>query len=346
MIRVGINGLGRIGRNCFRHIQDDPNIQIVHINDPNLSLKNLCYLLKYDSIYGRNKSVITVEDNTLLLENKKISTSFLNKSHEVNWQKYNIDVLIESSGVVSVQNDSAKLARDRIVKKTIITHTFKNADKTVILGVNDINLKKDEDHVISSSICDSTAVAPIFQAIKNVCKINSGSVITLHPWLQYQNLMDGPCRSFAHPHQNIENFSLGRASTEALIPKTTSCIDAVIEVHPDLRDKIYGMSFRVPTPSVSCAIINVLIENEISHLALQEEFKKINEDFKMNLISINDEELISRDFIKEDCSAIIDDRWTLIENKNLRIVAWYDNEHGYCSRVIDIVKKVVEPNDK
>ena len=254
-------------------------------------------------------------DKTLLLDNKKISTSFLNTSHEVNWQEHKIDVLIESSGVVSVQNESAKLARDRIVKKTIITHTFKDADKTVILGVNGINLEKGKDQVISSSICDSTAVAPIFQAIKNLSNINSGSIITLHPWLQYQNLMDGPCRSFAHPHQNIENFSLGRASTEALIAKTTSCTEAVIEVHPDLKDKIYGMSFRVPTPSVSCAIINVSIENEINHFSLMEEFKKINEEFKLDLISINDEELISRDFISESYSAIIDDRWTLIKNK-------------------------------
>ena len=346
MINVGINGLGRIGRNCFRLLQENPEIQVVHINDPNLSIQNLCYLLKYDSIYGRNSYDLKVEGEYIILDNRKISTSCFNKPQEVNWQVHGVNVLIESSGVISIQDESAELAKKRIIQKTIITHTYKRADKTVILGVDGIIIDNGKDHVISTSICDSTAVAPVFQAIKNISEIETGSIVTLHPWLQYQNLMDGPCRSFAHPHENIENFSLGRASTEAIIPKTTSCIDAVIEVHPDLKDKIYGMSFRVPTPSVSCAIIDVRLKDEINESMILREFNKVNKINKINLLSINEEELISRDFTKESYSATIDRRWLLSKNKNLRIIAWYDNEFGYCSRVIDIIKKVFKPNDK
>lgn len=340
MLRISINGFGRVGRNCFRILQDNPEIQVVHINEPNMSIENLCYLLKFDSIYGRNHKNLKIEDGHLILNERKISVSHFSSPDEVNWENYKIDVLIESSGVISVQNESAKLTRTRIINKTIITHTYEDADQTIIIGVEGIKIKKDKHHVVSSSICDSTAVAPIFQAIKNISKINSGSIVTLHPWLQYQNLMDGPCRSFAHPHQNVENFSLGRASTEAIIPKTTSCIDAVTEVLPDLKDKIYGMSFRVPTPSVSCAIIDIKLDNEISNSSLIYEFNEINNKNKINLFEINNDELISRDFTKETCSATIDQRWMFNKNNNLRIVAWYDNEYGYCSRVIDIIKKL------
>ncbi|MDA9651506.1 hypothetical protein N9T16_02355 [Pelagibacteraceae bacterium] len=340
MIRIGINGLGRVGRNCFRILQDNSEIQVVHVNEPNMTIDNLCYLLKFDSIYGRNHKNLRIEDGHLFLDERKISVSGLTSPGEVDWVNYKIDALIDSSGVISVQNESAKLARTRIINKTIITHTYEDADKTIILGVEGIKIKKEKDHVISSSICDSTAVAPIFQAIKNISKINSGSITTLHPWLQYQNLMDGPCRSFAHPHQNVENFSLGRASTEALIPKTTSCIDAVIEVLPDLKGKIYGMSFRVPTPSVSCAIIDVKLDGEIRNSSLLNEFNEINNINQINLLAINNDELISRDFTKETYSATIDQRWIINKNNNLRIVAWYDNEYGYCSRVIDIIKKL------
>tara|TARA_Y100000591_G_C21780031_1_gene670468 strand:+ start:292 stop:1317 length:1026 start_codon:yes stop_codon:yes gene_type:complete len=341
MIRVCINGLGRIGRNCFRLIQNSDDIEVVHLNDPNMSLKNLVYLLNYDSIYGRNESLITSDEENLIDKNRQVSFSQISDPMELQPKLKDIDVFIESSGVINVQNNAAKLARDKIVKKTVITHTYKSADKTIILGVDSSSSCENKDNVISTSICDSTAVAPVIQAVMNLKEIETGTITTLHPWLQYQNLMDGPCRSFAHPHQNVENFSLGRASTEAIIPKTTSCIEAVNEVHPNLRDRIFGMSFRVPTPSVSCAIIDLNTESNLTSAELFSEFEKINNNYDKKIFHLNNEELISRDFTGLPYSAIIDKRWIVIKEKKLRVIAWYDNEYGYCSRVLDIIKKIV-----
>ena len=341
MIRVCINGLGRIGRNCFRLIQNSDDIEVVHLNDPNMSLKNLVYLLNYDSIYGRNESLITSDEENLIDKNRKVSFSQVSDPMELQPKLKDIDVFIESSGVINVQNNAAKLARDKIVKKTVITHTYKSADKTIILGVDSSSSCENKDSVISTSICDSTAVAPIIQAVMNLKEIETGTITTLHPWLQYQNLMDGPCRSFAHPHQNVENFSLGRARTEAIIPKTTSCIEAVNEVHPNLRDRIFGMSFRVPTPSVSCAIIDLNTDSDLTSAELFSEFEKINNNYDKKIFYLNNEELISRDFTGLPYSAIIDKRWIVIKEKKLRVIAWYDNEYGYCSRVLDIIKKIV-----
>lgn len=342
MIKVGINGFGRIGRAIFRLISKYDNIIITHINDINPSIQNLAYLLKYDSTYGKFTSrTIDTDENSIIFDNKRINVTNSEMLDHVEWDKSDVDVVIDSSGIIS----NHKLAKNLIslgVKKVIITHSTEIADKTIIFGVNEQDYKSKNDNVISSSICDTNAIAPVLNILNKFNNINCGNILTLHPWLGYQNLSDGPCRSFAYPSEIYSNFSLGRASTEAMIPKTTSCVDATLHVMPELSGKLISMSYRVPTPIVSSAILNLKLDHKIDKDEFESIIIKMIERQKQNIFSLNEDPLISKDFVKNDFSLIIDHRWTKIDGENnIRIVLWYDNEWGYSSRVVDLINFIL-----
>ena len=338
MINIGINGFGRIGRAIFRIVSQSDNVQVVHINDTNPSVDNLAYLLKYDSIYGKLDKLIKSNGSQILFNNKQIKVTHNSKINQTNWVKSNIDIVIESSGAVSNHKSAYKLIESGI-RKVIVTHSSDIVDKTIVFGVNENKYNRTADNVVSSSICDANAVAPILKLINDSYKIESGNVTTLHPWLGYQNLSDGPCRSFAYPGELYENFSLGRASTESMMPKTTSCIDASMHVIPELNGRIISMSFRTPTPIVSSAILTLKLnkkvdKDDITNLVIN---KIKSQNFKV--FSINNEPLISKDFTGNEYSVILDHRWTDVDADNsVRLVLWYDNEWGYSSRVVDLIE--------
>lgn len=337
-MNITINGAGRIGRCLIRKIVSIDKINLLQINDPYLTAENLAYLLKYDSVYGKFKYPIRVDKNILYIRKKKIlftrELNFLEKKFP-----NDLSVLIDSSGIKKNHEKSLKLKKKKNLK-VLITHTFDKADIQIIYGVNENKYNKNNHQIISTSICDAVAIAPILNLIDKKFKLNNGSILTLHPWLGYQNLVDGPSRSFAYPGEVIENFSLGRASTEALIAKKTSCVDAMNRVIPGLSKKLSSMSFRVPTQIVSSAYIYLSFKEKIN---LKNLFLEINNFIKMqknNIFVINREQCISKDFIANDYSTIIDERWIEVKNNNLRLLLWYDNEFGYSSRVIDLIKKI------
>jgi len=340
MIRVGINGFGRIGRMVLRIALQSKNIQIVHINDINTSVPNLAYLLKYDSIYGVLNSSVDTKNKEIIIDGEFINVSHNSDITKVDWRKSMVDVVVESSGVVSNHNTANGLI-NLGVKKVVITHSSEVVDKTIVYGVNEASYDHKNDNVLSSSICDTNAVAPLLKLVNDNFTIMSGNVTTLHPWLGYQNLSDGPCRSFAYPGELYENFSLGRASTESMLPKTTSCVSAAMHVVPELEGKLISMSFRTPTPIVSSAILTLQLNKKITKesfgLLLSE---KISLQ-KKKIFSMNEEPLISKDFLRNDYSVIIDHRWTEVDiSNNIRFVLWYDNEWGYSSRVVDLVRMI------
>jgi len=261
MINIGINGFGRIGRAVFRIVSQLDDVRVVHINDINPSVENLVYLLKYDSVYGKLDKVIESNESQILFNDRLIEVTQNSKIDQTNWIKSNVDIVIESSGIISNHKSAHKLIESGI-GKVIVTHSSEIVDKTVIFGVNENEYNEKTDNVVSSSICDANAIAPILKLINDAYEIESGNVTTLHPWLGYQNLSDGPCRSFAYPGELYENFSLGRASTESMMPKTTSCIDASMHVIPELNGKLISMSFRTPTPIVSSAILTLKLNKK------------------------------------------------------------------------------------
>jgi glyceraldehyde 3-phosphate dehydrogenase len=340
MIKVGINGFGRIGRAIFRIALQSRDIQIVHINDVNPSVANLAYLLKYDSVYGVLKENIKAEGDKILLPGVAINVTHESNIEKVNWNDSYVDIVVESSGVVSNHEFAYKLIEVGI-RKVVITHSSEIVDKTIVFGVNEDEYDKETDHVLSSSICDTNAVAPILKLINNNYTIESGNITTLHPWLGYQNLSDGPCRSFAYPGELYENFSLGRASTESMMPKTTSCVDASMHVIPELTGRLISMSFRTPTPIVSSAILTLKLNKKTSKKDIEELLTEKIGAQSIKIFASNSEPLISKDFTGSEYSVIVDQRWTDVDiNNSVRLILWYDNEWGYSSRVIDLIKMI------
>jgi len=338
MLRVGINGFGRIGRAIFRVNMEKKMFDVVAINDINPSTENLAYLLKYDSIYGRLSNQIGTEDNKILIdENEPIRIYNYESISNVPWEEHGVEIVIDASGVY----ENLILAREikkRGVKNCVVTHSSDDVDSTVILGVNENDLDCKKSFLISSSICDANAFSPAMNVLNEAFGIEHGFLTTLHPWLGYQNLLDGPSRSFAYPGTIHKYFALGRASTEAIIPKTTSCIAASSKVLDFLSNKFQCLSFRVPTPIISTADISVKLHKSTTKEEIIGIFLEEEKNQKFNIFYNNFEPLISTDFTGFDCSVVIDHRWTELNQFDyVKLILWYDNEWGYSSRVVDLV---------
>jgi len=341
MLKIGINGFGRIGRAIFRVNMHKKLFNVVAINDTNPSTENLAYLLKYDSIYGRLSNQIETEDNNIRIDKNELVKIYNNRSiSEVPWENHEVDIVIDASGVYENLKLAKKL-KTRGIKSCIVTHSPDEVDKTVILGVNEKDLDCRKHFLISSSICDANAFSPVVNILNKEFGVDHGFLTTLHPWLGYQNLLDGPSRSFAYPGSIHKHFALGRASTEALIPKTTSCIPASSKVLDFLNDKFQSLSFRVPTPIVSTADISVKLEKKATKEKIIKIFTEIEKEQELNIFHNNFEPLISTDFTGSDYSVIIDHRWTDVNQFNyVKLILWYDNEWGYSSRVVDLVRYI------
>ena len=336
MIRIGINGLGRIGRVLLRQILDRKDLDLVCVNDINPDINNIAYLIKYDSTYGKLQSDVSAFSNYIRVNKKKISYYSKNKINKVDWKKHKVDILIDSSGTKENLTLSKKLKNK--LKHVIVTNSpgAKFVDRTMIFGVNDNDFDKKKDFLISSSICDATALAPILKLLNENFEIENGFVTTLHPWLGYQNLLDGPSKSYAVPGEIIDNYALGRASPNALIPKNTSAIKATYEVLPFLKDKFIANSFRTPTNIVSSADVTL----KLKKIPSLNKIKKIINQHKPKIISYNEKALISNDFVKTKYSCFFDARFLNIIDNYIKFILWYDNEWGYSSKVLDLISSI------
>ncbi|SVD26032.1 uncharacterized protein METZ01_LOCUS378886, partial [marine metagenome] len=228
MIKLGINGFGRIGRAIFKILQNDRNMKVVAVNDIDPLIENHAYLLNYDTVYGQlSKKVKADQQNNILVSNSNKIAFFSEQNIEdVPWGDSDIDVIIDSSGIYSNVKGSHKIINS-IVQKVIITHSPKDSiDQTIIIAANENRYLKDKHHVISSSICDANACAPVLKLINENFGIEDGFVTTLHPWLGYQNLVDGSVQSVSSPGHYWKDFALGRASQDSLIPKKTTLMSA------------------------------------------------------------------------------------------------------------------------
>ena len=233
------------------------------------------------------------------------------------------------------------MAYSSSVKRFIITNIDSKEAKNIVFGVNETELLDENRKIISSSICDVVSLGAIYNIISSHFDIMSGFLVTLHPWLSYQNLLDGPAKSWSQPGDVYSHYALGRASTQNLIPKSTSAIRALSNVFPEALDKLCCMSYRTPTQIVSSAVLTLMLDKDTSKEELISIFEKAEKEQKYNIIETTDEPLISIDYVKNDHSAIIDTRWIQVNNRNhIELVYWYDNEWGYSSRIVDIVKYI------
>ena len=342
MIKIGINGFGRIGRSITRIISSKRNLKIVAINEINDDLDNLGYLLKYDTIYGKLKNRINVKKSELIIDNNKIK--FFNKKDitEVPWNKLGVDVVIDATGVAKNVKDAKKILKNS-VKKIVITHSpDKNIDYTMIVGVNEKFYNYKKHNIVSSSICDASALGPVLKELDENFKIETGFVTTLHPRLSYQNLLDGSLKSVSSPGHNWKDFSLGRDSISNLIPKQTTAIKAVTKCLTNLSNKISGFSFRIPTSIVCASDLTIKVRNNTTVKDVNKIFKKLSIS-KSKIFEFETNSLVSSDYLGTNKSVIIDSKFTNVMNNQLiKMVIWYDNEWGYSNRVVDIVQLILK----
>ena len=336
-LKIAINGFGRIGRAFTKINLHKYDFEIVLINDINPQLNNLAYLLKYDSTYGPLNKDIKVKKNKLFIENKKIQVSSYDKISNLNLKKYEVDILLDCSGVKFKKSEYLKLIKKEKLQNIIVTHSSNESQIEIIMGLNDHKIKKN-NKIISSSICDANAIAHIINFVENNYKIVSGSVTTLHPWLSYQNLVDGSSTSVSNPSLIWDDYALGRASANNIIPKNTTAVTAVEKILPNIKNKLLSFSYRTPTDIVCSCDLTFYIEKKTNLTELKKSLINYFENTKY--FHINNESLVSIDYKKMEQSFSIDMKWIKINNNIIKIILWYDNEWGFTNRVFDLINKV------
>jgi len=325
-IKVGINGLGRIGRMIVRAITENKykDIEIKHINNrSNSEVSSL--LLKYDSIHGKLKENLKFDKNSITLNNKKISFSQETNIEDIKWNKHNVDYVFECTGKF---NSKEKLS-DHLkngAKKVIVSAPCKNADKTIVYGVNEKSLNKD-DKVISGASCTTNCLAPVVNILNDNFEIEKGFMTTIHAFTSDQRILDN---SHKDPRR-------ARSASQSIVPTSTGASKAIGEIIPSLKGKLEGIAMRVPTPNVSLIELVFCTKKEITK-------DKINSSFVNNskgVIDITEEKLVSVDFNHNPFSAVIDASLTCVIGKNMgKISAWYDNEWGFSNRMCDLVRYI------
>tara|TARA_B100000767_G_scaffold30980_1_gene26585 strand:+ start:2623 stop:3630 length:1008 start_codon:yes stop_codon:yes gene_type:complete len=329
-IKVGINGMGRIGRMVIRAIieSQNKNIQIKHINNRSNS-ETSCNLIKYDSIHGKFNADINFDENHLTINNNKITFSQKSKIEDINWKKFDVDYVFECTGKF---NSKEKLMAhiNNGAKKVIVSAPCKDADKTIVFGVNENTLSKD-DQIISAASCTTNCLAPVANVLNESFEIEKGFMTTIHAFTSDQRILDN---SHKDPRR-------ARSASQSIVPTSTGASKAIGEIIPSLRGKLEGVAMRVPTPNVSLVELVFCTKKNIDKEKINEAFKLASKNQSKKVLEITYEKLVSIDFNHNSASAIIDSTLTNVVGKNMgKISAWYDNEWGFSNRMCDIVEYV------
>ena len=334
--RLFINGFGRIGRAITKLNMKYQKFDLVQINDINPNCENLTYLLNYDSTYGRLPEPATSLGNEMSIGGHVVKVSSFSDLNEISWAELDIDVLIDASGVSKNVLVAKDLTRKGALKKVVVTHSSDDVDREVILGVNTDALTK-EDSVVSSSICDANAIAHPLKWIESAFGISGGAVTTLHPWLSYQNLVDGPSISQSNPGVVWSDFALGRAAGESLIPKNTTALTATEKIIPAIAGKLLSFSYRIPTRTVASSDLTLHLESSVT----TKQFEQFLNDqcLQSDYVRANYESLVSVDYEQDEASAILDLQWVKAMNNTVKLILWYDNEWAYSTRALELAEK-------
>jgi glyceraldehyde 3-phosphate dehydrogenase len=329
-VKVGINGMGRIGRMVIRAIieSQNKNIIIQHINNRSNSEAS-CTLIKYDSIHGKFNADLDFDENHLIINNKKITFSQESKIEDINWKKFNVDYVFECTGKF---NSKEKLMThiNNGAKKVIVSAPCKNSDKTIVFGVNENVLTKD-DQIISAASCTTNCLAPVANVLNENFEIEKGFMTTIHAFTSDQRILDN---SHKDPRR-------ARSASQSIVPTSTGASKAIGEIIPSLKGKLEGIAMRVPTPNVSLIELVFCTKKNIDKEKINEAFKLATKNQSKKVLEITSEKLVSIDFNHNSASAIIDSSLTSVVGKNMgKISAWYDNEWGFSNRMCDLAEYV------
>ena len=327
-IKVGINGMGRIGRMIVRAIieNNNQNIEIKHIN--NRTNSEACSaLLKYDSIHGKFNAEIGFDKDHLIINKKKISFGQETDLSNINWKKFGVDYVFECTGKFN-SKDKLIPHLDNGAKKVIVSAPCKGADKTIVFGVNEKELKKN-DNIISAASCTTNCLAPVANVLNENFQIEKGFMTTIHAFTSDQRILDN---SHKDPRR-------ARSASQSIVPTSTGASKAIGEIIPALKGKLEGVAMRVPTPNVSLVELVFCTKKDLSVEKINSVFQNFCKKQKNNVIEITQEKLVSIDFNHNPASSIIDASLTNVVGKNMgKISVWYDNEWGFSNRMCDIAE--------
>lgn len=344
-VKVAINGFGRIGRLVFRAIAEQGllgnDVEVVAVGDI-VPTDNLAYLVKYDSTQGRfagqvdskKSSPDKESDDVLIVNGKDIQLVSARNPADLPWKALEVDVVLECTGLFTDGN-IAKGHLDAGAKKVIISAPAKNEDITVVMGVNHEKYDPANHHVISNASCTTNCLAPVVHVLlKEGFGIDEGLMTTIHSYTATQKTVDGPSR---------KDWKGGRTAAINIIPSATGAARAVGLVIPEVKGKLTGMAFRVPTPTVSCVDLTVKTVKETSYAEISAAMKNASETYMKGILETTKDEVVSSDFIHCASSSIYDEGSGIeLNSKFFKLISWYDNEWGYSNRVVDLLKYMME----
>jgi len=323
-IKIGINGFGRIGRMVLRAAIDRNDVEVVAINDL-LDIKHLAYLLKYDSVHGKCKADVLSDDNSLIIDGKKIQISSERDPKKIAWDLKGVDVVLECTGIFTTL-ETAQLHIDGGAPKVVISAPSKDAPMYV-MGVNHDEVDKN-DLIISNASCTTNCLAPPIKVLNDSFGVEEALMTTVHAVTATQFTVDGPSK---------KDYRGGRSSLLNIIPASTGAAKAVTKVIPSLEGKITGMAFRVPTANVSVVDLTVKLSKETSYDEVMKTFKSASENKLKGILGYTEELVVSQDFIGDSRTSIVDAKAGIqLNSKFYKIISWYDNEAGYSNKLIDL----------
>jgi glyceraldehyde 3-phosphate dehydrogenase len=330
-VKVGINGFGRIGRLVFRQMVENPMFEVVAINDLT-DAKTLATLLKYDSVHGKFKGNVELEENGFKVNGKEVKVFAEKDPSNLPWKDLGVELVIESTGVfVNKEKASAHLKAG--AKKVIITAPAKGeVDATIVMGVND-DILTPEMEVISNASCTTNSIAPVIKVLNDHLKIKRGLLTTVHSYTNDQRVLD-------LPHKDLRR---ARAAALNIIPTTTGAAKAVGIVIPELKGKLDGIALRVPTPDGSISDLTAEVEKSTTVEEINELMKKATEGKLKGILGYNEEPIVSSDIVGSVYAGIFDATLTnVIDGNFIKICSWYDNENGYSAMVVKLAEKLVK----
>ena len=331
--RVGINGFGRIGRNAFRAILGNPdlNLDVVAVNDltdPN----TLAHLLKYDSVHGILDDEISATESGLLINGNELTVLSERDPADLSWGELEVDIVIESTGFFTERADAEKHILSGGAKKVLISAPAKGEDITVVIGVNDEKYDSAKHHIISNASCTTNCLAPLAKVLMDNFGINRGLMTTIHAYTGDQRVHD-------FPHKDMRR---ARAAALSMIPTTTGAAVAVSRVLPELEGKLDGMAIRVPTVNVSVVDLTVDLQENADAEAVNAVVKEAAENELSGILGYSEDPLVSIDFNGNKLSSIFDAPFTnAIEGNLIKVLSWYDNETGYSNRLVELASRLL-----
>ncbi len=331
MVKVGINGFGRIGRNVFRAALNNPDVEIVAVNDLT-DAHTLAHLLKYDSVHGVLDLPVEVRENTIIVGDKEVKVLAERDPAQLKWAEYGVEIVVESTGRFTKREDAAKHLEGG-AKKVIISAPATNEDITVVIGVNEDKYDPNSHTVISNASCTTNCLAPFAKVLHEKFGIVRGLMTTVHSYTNDQQILD-------LPHKDLRR---ARAAAENIIPTSTGAAKAVALVLPELKGKLNGFAMRVPTPNVSVVDLVAELKTDVTAEEVNRVLKEAAEGPLKGILGYSEEPLVSSDYNGNPASSTIDALSTMVlEGNMVKVVSWYDNEWGYSNRVVDLCNYVAQ----